>query len=212
MAYAFTLEDLHQIVDALAAALDAKNASMCGHSQRVAVISLAIARALKLAEAEQQTIYMGAQLHDIGKIGIPDNILNKAGKLTDYEFDRIKEHPVIGNTIVQKVKVFEPICDIIRFHHERYDGKGYPDGLIGENIPIGARIVAIADSFDAMTTPRPYRHCLNHCQALEEIIRCSGSQFDPKLVAVFVKIFGEPTATANCFTYKYMLNENIKLA
>lgn len=212
MSQVFTIKDLQQIVDAFAAALDAKNSSMCGHSQRVAVISLAIAKALQLSEAEQQTIYMGAQLHDIGKIGIPDSILNKTGKLTDYEFNRIKEHPVIGNTIVQKVKVFEPICDIIRFHHERYDGNGYPDGLSGKDIPLGARIVAIADSFDAMTMPRPYRHSLNHCQALEEIIRCSGSQFDSALVAVFVKMFRESAVISNNFKDTYVCAENIKPA
>jgi len=188
MAQLFTVDDLHEIVEALATALDAKNSCMCGHSERVADISLSIARAMGLSESKQQTIHIGAHLHDLGKIGIPDAILNKPGKLTDEEFTIIKEHPVIGYNIVRKVKVFSTISDIVRYHHERFDGKGYPEGMVGMEIPLGARIVAVADAFDAMTTPRNYRNCLSYRQALAEIIRCRGSQFDPEIVDLFAEM------------------------
>jgi len=179
-----TLHDLHDIVDALSTALDAKNSCMCGHSQRVAGLSLLMAKTMGLPLMEQERIHIGAHLHDIGKIGIPDAILNKPGKLTEDEFDTIRQHPEIGGTIVGKIKVFRSVADIVRHHHERFDGKGYPDGLCGEEISLGARIVAVADSFDAMTTIRTYRSGLSICEAIEETVRCKGSQFDPAIVDV----------------------------
>jgi putative nucleotidyltransferase with HDIG domain len=179
-----TLDDLHDIVDALSTALDAKNSNMCGHSERVAELSLLIAKTMGLSFAEQQRIHIGAHLHDIGKIGIPDAILNKPGKLTDDEFNTIRQHPEIGGTIVGKIKVFHSVADIVRHHHERFDGKGYPDGLCGEEISLGARIVAVADSFDAMTTMRTYRLAFSVSQAIEEAERCKGSQFDPGIVDI----------------------------
>lgn len=179
-----TLDDLHDIVDALSTALDAKNSNMCGHSERVAELSLLMAKTMGLPLVEQERIHIGAHLHDIGKIGIPDAILNKPGKLTEDEFDTIRQHPEIGGTIVGKIKVFRSVADIVRHHHERFDGKGYPDGLCGQEISLGARIVAVADSFDAMTTMRTYRLAFTVCEAIEEAERCKGSQFDPEIVDV----------------------------
>lgn len=181
-----SIDDLHDIVDSLAAALDAKNSYMCGHSERVAELSVMLAKQMGLPVAELQRIHIGAHLHDIGKIGIPDAILNKPGKLTDIEFSIMRQHPEIGSRIVEKIKVLRDIADIIRHHHERYDGKGYPDGLYGCNISFGARIVAVADSFDAMTTVRSYRSALSCPKAKEELLRCRGTQFDPEVVNALV--------------------------
>lgn len=185
MSNLITSQDLHDIVDALSAALDAKSSFTCGHSERVAELSLLLAKGLGLSEVEQERIHIGAHLHDIGKIGIPDEILNKPGKLTDSEFSIIRQHPGIGSNIVGKVQVFQSVTDIVRHHHERFDGKGYPDRLKGEEISLGARIVAMADAFDAMITIRPYRLALSFNEVLEEIKVCRGSQFDPKIVDAF---------------------------
>lgn len=184
----FLLEDLHQLVDALAAALDAKSSYTLGHSERVADLALLIAERIGLNAEKQHLVHIGAHLHDIGKIGIPDEVLNKPGRLTEEQFAIIKQHPVIGYGIVSKVKSFSAITDIVRFHHERFDGKGYPDGLKGFKIPLGARIVAVADSFDAMTAPRIYRQCFTPAEALEEIRRCRGTQFDPEVADCFIAI------------------------
>lgn len=177
-----TTADLHEMVEALAAALDAKNPWTHGHSERVAEFSLRIAKGMGLSEEEQVRIHIGGHLHDIGKIGIPDSILNKTGKLTEAEFSMMRKHPEIGDDIMGKIKIFTPILDIVRSHHERFDGSGYPDGLRGKEISIGARIVAVADAFDAMTSVRPYRAALGLEAALEEILRCRGTQFDPEIV------------------------------
>lgn len=178
------LEDLHDLVDALSTALDAKNTHMCGHSERVAELSLLMAKTMGLPLAEQEKIHIGAHLHDIGKIGIPDIILNKPGKLTESEFAIIRKHPEIGGNIVGKVKAFSAVADIVRHHHERFDGKGYPDRLCGMEISLGARIVAVADSFDAMITMRSYRLSKTINEAMAEMERCRGSQFDSAVVEV----------------------------
>lgn len=182
------LDDLHEIVEALAAALDAKSSCMCGHSERVAELSLRLAQKLELSVEEQARIHIGAHLHDIGKIGVPDFILNKPGKLTEDEFAVIRQHPDIGSHIVGKVKVFRPVIDIVRHHHERFDGKGYPDGLTGREISLGARIVAVADAFDAMTTIRAYRQVFSYSEAMAEVQRCRGSQFDPDVVDALIAL------------------------
>lgn len=182
------LDDLHEIVEALAAALDAKSSCMCGHSERVAELSWQLAKTLGLPPAEQARIHIGAHLHDIGKIGVPDSILNKPGKLTEDEFAVIRQHPDIGSHIVGKVKVFRPVVDIVRHHHERYDGKGYPDGLRGTEISLGARIVAVADAFDAMTTLRAYRSVVTCFEAVAEVRRCRGSQFDPDVADALIAL------------------------
>jgi len=183
-----TLDDLHDMVDSLSKALEAKNAHTHGHSERVAEFSLIIAKSIELPLIEQQRIHIGAHLHDIGKIGIPDAILNKPGKLTESEFAIIRQHPEIGGEIVSKVKVFRTVVDIVRHHHERVDGKGYPDKLCGTEISLGARIVSVADAFDAMISTRSYRIPLSISEAMREIERCRGSQFDPEIVDVFKRV------------------------
>lgn len=188
MSNLITVNDLHEIVDALSTALDAKSSCMCGHSERVAEISLLLAKRLELSPAEQERIHMGAHLHDIGKIGIPDAILNKPGRLTENEYMNIKKHPEIGSNIIQKIKVFQSVVDIVRHHHERYDGKGYPDGLNGQEISLGARIVAVADAFDAMTSMRAYRPTITLNDAVNEMRRCRGSQFDPEIADVLIEM------------------------
>lgn len=179
--------DLHEIVDALGTTLDAKSAYTCGHSERVAEVSLAIAKILFLSESEQLRIHIGAHLHDIGKIGIPDCILNKPGKLDDQEYEVMKKHPVIGYQIVSKVRVLKPISDIVRHHHERMDGRGYPDGLKGEEISLASRIVAIADAFDAMTSQRAYRSKIKAIEAIEQLKYNRGTQFDANIVDIVIK-------------------------
>ena len=181
-------DDIHSLVDAFAAALDAKNSCMQGHSERVADISLALSRELDLPLDEQSRIHIGAHLHDIGKIGIPDCILNKNGKLTKMEFALIRRHPAIGSDIIGRVRILESVTDIVRHHHERFDGGGYPDGLAGEQISMGARIVAVADAFDAMTSPRTYRQELAVDEALNEMRRCRGGQFDSGIVTALVNL------------------------
>ena len=182
LAKSITFNDLHEVVNALTTALDAKSHYTCGHSERVAEFALLLSKGLALSLPEQRRIHIGAHLHDIGKIGIPDAILNKTGKLTSVEFQIMQKHPLIGDNIVRKMKVFHDIVDIVRFHHERFDGNGYPDGLSGTRIPIGARIVAVADALDAMISCRPYRSAYSFEAALEEVSRCSGTQFDPLIV------------------------------
>lgn len=184
----FTVDDLHEVVDALAAAVDAKDSYTCGHSARVAEMSLAIAKEMNLSEEEQYLIHIGAHLHDVGKIGVPDAVMSKPGRLTNEEFRLIKEHPVIGYHIVSKVKILQTVSLIVRHHHERIDGSGYPDGLAGAAIPLGARIVAVADAFDAMTTNRTYKVSMSISHALQELVRCSGTQFDQNIVTVFARM------------------------
>ncbi len=184
----FTVDDLHEVVDALAAAVDAKDRYTCGHSERVAEMSLAIAKAMKLSDEQQYLIHIGAHLHDVGKIGIPDAVISKPGRLSAEEFKQIQEHPMTGYHIVRKVKILQRISLIVRHHHERMDGKGYPDGLCGTAIPLGARIVAVADAFDAMTSNRTYKKSKSTNEALEELINCSDSQFDREIVKIFVEI------------------------
>ena len=179
--------DLHDMVDALTAALDAKNPYTCGHSGRVAELALMMALELEMSEAEKVRIHVGAHLHDIGKIGIPDSILDKPMKLTEAEMNLIKRHPIIGYQIICKAKAFRPMADIVRHHHERFDGQGYPDGLCGLEISLGARIVAVADAVDAMLNSRPYRPALSIDEASQELIRCRGRQFDPDLVDIMLK-------------------------
>lgn len=183
---AFT--DIHELVEAFTALIDARHPYTKGHSDRVAAICLAISRQLNLSEKFGRFIHIAGHLHDIGKIGIPDIILLKPGKLTVREFVQIKAHSQIGYNILHKVKRLEEIACVIRHHHERWDGKGYPDGLQAKCIPLASRIIAVADSYDAMTSLRSYRRSLSHAEAIREMRRCSGSQFDPVIVAAFLEI------------------------
>lgn len=174
----------------LARALEAKDPYTNGHSQRVAEYSVLIAQQMGLDCKIQEQVRIAGQLHDIGKIGLRESILNKPTKLNDEEYELMKTHPVIGAEIL--TPVMEPcvICGV-RHHHERYDGRGYPDRLKGEEIPMEARILAVADTYDALTTNRAYRLGRNHDAALAEIDRCTGTQFDPKVATAFMALLQE---------------------
>ncbi|HEV8335549.1 MAG TPA: HD domain-containing phosphohydrolase [Candidatus Polarisedimenticolia bacterium] len=177
-------------IQSLAVALEAKDRYTAGHSQRVSRFAMMIARGLDLPAAEVRTIGQIGLLHDIGKIGMDDKVLNKPGKLTKEEFDLIKQHPVIGAQILTPVRSLENHISGIRHHHESWDGTGYPDGLKGEAIPQTARIVCLADSFDAMTSTRPYRPGRTLQEAIQEMRRCAGIQFDGRCVDAFISILG----------------------
>jgi HD-GYP domain-containing protein (c-di-GMP phosphodiesterase class II) len=141
-----------------------------------------------MPERELQFLELAGLLHDIGKIGIPEHILNKKGALSDAEYAIVKQHPVSGSRILRDISEMSDIALYVRHHHERFDGKGYPDGLTGERIPLPARILAIADAYDAITSTRPYRGASSRTAALAELKRAAGAQFDPKLVEVFVRL------------------------
>lgn len=186
--YEVLQESTFQTVQALATSLEAKDNYTSGHSQRVTHYAMLIAEKLSLGEKDMENLRYAGQLHDIGKIGITERILNKPGKLTDWEFAAIKDHPVIGERIIKSLDFLEVVRSIIRHHHERWDGGGYPDGLQKEDVPLLARIMAVADAYDAMSTARPYRGALSPKKARDEVSRCSGSQFDPRLVEVFLDV------------------------
>ena len=177
------------LVQALTAALDAKSSYTRGHSDRVAELSWSIARKLGLGDQEAESARIAGHLHDIGKIGIPDSIISKPGSLLPEEFAAMKRHPVIGAFLVKQVAHLSGFAPSVRSHHERWDGSGYPDGLAGEAIPLEARIICIADSFDAMTSARSYREQIDAQSAVDEMRRCSGTQFDPRLVDAFAQLF-----------------------
>jgi putative nucleotidyltransferase with HDIG domain len=179
----------HEMVEVLTASLDARHAHTRGHSDRVAEITLSIARELRLPRDEEQLVHIAGHLHDIGKIGIPDHILLKPDRLTADEYNMIKLHPQIGYEILVKVRMLKSVAHIVLHHHERWDGRGYPAGLSGENIPLASRIIAVADAYDAMTSMRPYRSSLDHGEAVHEIECCYGSQFDPQVVDAFVRLY-----------------------
>jgi HD-GYP domain-containing protein (c-di-GMP phosphodiesterase class II) len=175
-------------VRALANSLDAKDTYTRGHSERVARYSMEIGRVMNLTTDEIKTLHIGALLHDIGKIGISESIINKSSRLTDNEFETIKTHPSRGASIIEPAKFLKEKLPLIKYHHERFDGKGYPDGLKGTDIPMLARIICVADSYDAMTSKRAYRDTMPRVEARNELIRCSGSQFDPKVVTAFLEV------------------------
>src|SRR5665648_246809 len=183
------LDESQNIIFTLALALESKDAYTHGHSERVTEYALELARFLNLSQLDQVIIYRASILHDIGKIGIPDAILNKPGALEREEWLIMKSHPERGETICSKLNFTQEILPIIRHHHERYDGRGYPDGLSGENIPFLARLVTIADTVDAIISSRPYRPAGTFEQVLEELKKCAGSQFDPDLVNAFISLY-----------------------
>jgi len=177
-------------VKSLASAIDAKDEYTRHHSTRVTDFSLKIAGKMGFSEKELGDLELAALLHDVGKIAVPESILNKPGKLTQEEFTLIKEHPVRGEAILSPVIELKEIARVVRAHHERYDGTGYPDRLKGREIPLGARIMTIADTYDSITSERPYRKASSHRYAVKEIIACSGTQFDPEVVQNFLEIAG----------------------
>ncbi|MEA1940465.1 MAG: HD-GYP domain-containing protein [Candidatus Caldatribacteriota bacterium] len=176
-------------IRALAAAIDAKDPYTKGHSERVAETSVAIAQELNLSDKDIENIEYTALLHDIGKIGIADNILGKNSNLTNKEFDKIKEHTVMGAKIIEPVDFLKDSSKAIYHHHEKYNGSGYPDGLKEKDIPLLARIIAVADAYDAMNSDRPYRKKLNKDKILRELKEQSGKQFDPEIVKALISVF-----------------------
>lgn len=183
-------EIIHQLAESLGKAIDAKDTYTLAHSEEVAVISQTLALAMGLAHQTADLIHVAGHLHDLGKIGVPDDILSKTSGLTPKEWLAIRKHPDIGADILAPIACLREcgIVDMVRAHHEKFDGNGYPQGLKGGFIPLGARIIAVADSLSAMLQSRPYRQAKTFDQACREIVHGSGSQFDPKVVAAFVKV------------------------
>jgi putative nucleotidyltransferase with HDIG domain len=177
-----------EFTGSLASALDARDPYTAGHSRRVSEYACAIARAMNLLPPELEIIRVGALLHDLGKIGISDSLLLKPGSLTPEEFTVLKEHPVIGRRILEGVQGFQSYLDIVELHHENWDGSGYPRGLMGDETPLSARIVKVADAYDAMTSDRPYRPGMSHDEALQKLRAMTGSQVDPAVMAAVEKI------------------------
>ena len=174
---------------ALANAIDLRDRYTRGHVERVTAYSLALASKLSRPEINPGHLRFGAILHDIGKIHIPENILFKVTPLTNMEWQEIKRHPVSGAEMIKDIPYLAPAVPVILYHHERWNGQGYPEGLVGEAIPSGARIVAVADSFDAMTTSRPYSPARSPENAMQEIRDCSGTSYDPIIVDVFASLW-----------------------
>lgn len=175
-------------IDSLVRTLEARDAYTSGHSLRVRDYAMRLATALELGPRQRKQISLAAKLHDIGKLGLPETILNKEGPLTEAEAAAVQEHPEIGERILTPIIRSRAVLAAIRGHHERYDGSGYPDRLAGEEISLHARIIAIADCFDAVTSSRAYRQAIPHAEALEVIRAGAGTQFDPRLVPVFLDL------------------------
>ena len=180
-AYVQTIETLRHVVES-------RDKETKGHSERVAILAKALAEEMQLAQDDIETIHIAGLFHDVGKIGIPDSILLKNGSLTKEEFMTIKGHPAEGERIIVSYAPFKNLLKIVRGHHERYDGTGYPDGIAGNDICLGARIIAVADSFDAMMSNRTYRRGLGFDKTMDELVKGKGTQFDPAIVDAFLKL------------------------
>ena len=180
-----------EMVQTLAVAIDAKDRYTNGHSFRVSWYSIALAGHMRWSEDDLEELNREALLHDIGKIGVPDSVLNKPGKLNDNEYNVIKSHTTVGGNILSRAESLKGAADVARYHHERYDGKGYPEGLAGEDIPRHARVVAIADAYDAMRSDRIYRKGLPAEAIRNELVKGKGKQFDPEFLDFFLELFDE---------------------
>ena len=180
-AYVQTIETLRHVVES-------RDKETKGHSERVAILAKALAEEMQLAQDDIETIHIAGLFHDVGKIGIQDSILLKNGSLTKEEFMTIKGHPAEGERIIVSYAPFKNLLNIVRGHHERYDGTGYPDGKAGNDICLGARIIAVADSFDAMMSNRTYRRGLGFDKTMDELVKGKGTQFDPAIVDAFLKL------------------------
>lgn len=165
-----------------------KSTGTAAHAARCAQYARALAEQLRLPPDEIEAIRVAALLHDLGKIEIPDSILQKPGPLTEKEWKSMRQHPVLSHRILAQLGGFSDVLPLVRHHHERFDGSGYPDGLSGEDIPSGSRLILVIDAFDAMTSDRPYRRAIPVADAAKELVRCSGSQFDPRVVRAFLLI------------------------
>jgi putative nucleotidyltransferase with HDIG domain len=189
------VEDLEEMywgaLRALARAIDAKSQWTAGHSERVTALALQLGRALGLSAADLDTLHRGGLLHDIGKIGVPARLLDTPGKLSKEDWDLVRQHPEIGGRILEPIRAFAPALPIVRQHHERWDGKGYPFGLAGVQIHPLARVLTVADTYDAMASSRPYRAALDTGAALAEIRRGRGTQFEPRIVDVFLEMMAQ---------------------
>lgn len=215
---ATALRDLKELfyktIKSISSALDAKDPYTHGHSQRVTLYSLILANELNLPSVQMESIEIASLLHDIGKIGIPESILCKPGRLTNEEFEIMKLHPERGEQMILKISKLKTISDWLKNHHEKWDGTGYPSKLKGEDIPLVARIIAIADTYDAMTSTRSYRVALTHEIAIEEIKKCAGTQFDPELAEKFVAIqekikFAQQHPEEEYLKYSYLLKNSL---
>ncbi len=182
-----SLLSFHDLMAGIIAAMEARDAYTASHSNRVSDMTEIICRLLNLSEAQAEDIHIAAHVHDIGKIGIEDSILRKNSPLDETEWLSIKQHPIIGFNILNKVSYFNEISKIVRHHHERWDGNGYPDGIRENEIPLGSRIIAIADSIDAMMSNRQYRKCLTSSQCKEEIHKNAGIMYDPIIAEIVMK-------------------------
>jgi len=173
-------------LQAVSAALDAKDPYTFGHSERVAMLATRLAQSIGLSADEIERIRISGLVHDVGKIGVPETVLCKTGRLSDDEFEQIKKHPRIGYNILKGIPNMADVLDGVLYHHERWDGRGYPENLAGESIPLYGRILAVADTFDAMSSTRSYRQAMPRQRVLDEILKCAGTQFDPSLTGPFV--------------------------
>ena len=180
-----------QTATALVNAIDAKDTYTHGHSERVAQYSRKLAEMEGKSEQECEEIYYAALVHDVGKIGVPENIINKNGRLTDEEYAIIKQHPSMGVQILNGISEFPQLSTGAHYHHERYDGRGYPEGLKGEEIPEAARIIAVADSYDAMSSKRSYRDAIPQQKVREEIVKGIGTQFDPGYARLMLRMIDD---------------------
>ena len=176
------------IMQVLCRALDMRDSDTQGHSQRVAQLAGKVARQLNLPDNDVKRIEQAAALHDIGKIGVADAILSKPGALSEDEWAEMRRHPSLGHQMLDQIEGLSEVAEIVYSHHERFDGRGYPRGLGGDALPLGARIFAVVDTYDAITSDRPYRRARRHEEAMEEILRNSGTQFDPRAVAAFLEL------------------------
>jgi putative nucleotidyltransferase with HDIG domain len=184
-------ESYEATLDAMVSAIESRDFETKHHCRRVQAYAVMLAQRLGVSPEQLVDISYGALLHDVGKIGVQDSILLKPGKLTDSEWEEMRKHPVEGYEMINRIKFLRGASEIVLHHHERWDGGGYPSGIAGEDIPLGARIFSIIDTFDAMTSKRPYKEALTNATARAEILRCAGTQFDPKIVQEFLRISDE---------------------
>ena len=177
-----------ETIEGFARALEAKDPWTKNHSAGVTKLCKRTAEVMGMGKGQCAALERAGALHDIGKIGVRHTILTKPGKLTDTEYEEIKKHPAMGRQILERISFLDDVVPVVYHHHERWDGRGYPEGLSGAEIPLGARIMAVADTYEAMTSDRAYRKALQHQEAIAELVTCSGAQFDPDCVAAFLRV------------------------